>query len=77
MTYTEKLDKPEDFDCWHRLGEGSSMLRLYAPAFLSIEKLRTAPPEQNMLDAIEAICTLNADNWSTVYLDHVGRNRLI
>ena len=62
VTDAEKLAQPEDFDYLHRLGESYSMLRRYAPAFLGILKLRAAPAAQDMLDAIEVIRTLNADN---------------
>ena len=69
VTDAEKLAQPEDFDYLHRLGESYSMLRRYAPAFLGILKLRAAPAAQDMLDAIEVIRTLNADNSRKVPSD--------
>ena len=69
VTDAEKLAQPEDFDYLHRLGESYSMLRRYAPAFLNVLKLRAAPAAQNMLDAIEVIRTLNADNSRKVPSD--------
>ena len=69
VTDAEKLAQPEDFDFLHHLGESYNILRRYASAFLRVLKLRAAPAAQSLLDAIEVIRSLNADNSRKVPSD--------
>lgn len=62
VTEAQKLAQPEDFDFLHRIGESYNTLRRYAPAFLDVLKLRAAPAAQGVLDAIEMVRAMNADN---------------
>ena len=57
-----QLAQPEGFDFLYRIGESYATLRRYAPEFLDVLKLRAAPPAQGLLDAIEVLRTMNADN---------------
>jgi TnpA family transposase len=65
----QKLALPEDFDFLHCAGESYAMLRRYAPEFLEILKLRAAPAAQGVLDAIETLRAMNADNVRKVPAD--------
>jgi TnpA family transposase len=62
VTEAQKLAQPEDFDFLHRIGESYATLRRYAPDFLDVLKLRAAPAAKDVLDAIEVLRTMNADN---------------
>jgi len=62
VTAAQKLAQPEDFDFLHRIGESYATLRRYAPAFLDVLKLRAAPAAQDVLDAIEVLRCMNAEN---------------
>jgi len=57
-----KLAQPEDFDFLHRIGENYATMRRYAPVFLDVLKLRAAPAAKDVLDAIELLRGMNADN---------------
>jgi hypothetical protein len=58
----QRLAQPDDFDFLHRISDGYATLRRYAPEFLSVLQLRAAPAAQDVLDAINMLRTLNADN---------------
>ena len=58
----QKLAQPEDFDFLHRIGESYATLRRYAVEFLDVLKLRAAPAAKGLLDAIEVLRAMNADN---------------
>ena len=58
----QKLAQPADFDFLHCIGEGYATLRRYAQAFLDVLNLRAAPAAKALLDAIEVLRTMNADN---------------
>lgn len=58
----KKLAQPENFDFLHRLNESYATLRRYAPAFLSVLKLRAAPAAKGVLEAIEVLRSMNNDN---------------
>ncbi len=58
----QKLAQPADFDFLHRIGEGYATLRRYAQEFLDVLNLRAAPAAKALLDAIEVLRTMNADN---------------
>ena len=69
VTEAQKLAQPEDFDFLHRIGESYATLRRYAPAFLDVLKLRAAPAAKDVLDAIEVLRGMNADNARKVPAD--------
>ena len=56
VTEAQKLAQPEDFDFLHRIGES------YAPEFLAVLKLRAAPAAKDVLEGIEVLRGMNADN---------------
>ena len=58
----QKLAQPEDFDFLHRIGESYATLRRYSPAFLDVLKLRAAPAAKDMMEAIEVLRGMNANN---------------
>ena len=62
VTEAQKLAQPEDFDFLRRIGESYATLRRYAPQFLNILNLRAAPAAKGILDAIEVLRGMNADN---------------
>jgi len=62
VSEAQKLAQPEDFDFLHRIGENYATLRRYAPAFLDVLKLRAAPAAKRVLDAIDVLRGMNADN---------------
>ena len=61
VNQAQQLARPEDFDFLHHLGESYATLRRYAPAFLAALVLRTALAAQPVLDAIETIRAMYAD----------------
>ncbi len=69
VTEAQKPAQPEDFDFLHRIGESYATLRRYAPEFLAVLKLRAAPAAKNVLDAIEVLRGMNADNARKVPAD--------
>ncbi|MCE2969710.1 MAG: Tn3 family transposase [Burkholderiales bacterium] len=58
----QKLAQPEDFDFLHLIADSYATLRRYTPEFLDALKLRAAPAAVDVLDAIEVLRSLNADN---------------
>ncbi len=69
VTEAQKLAQPEDFDFLHRIGESYATLRRYAPAFLDVLKLRAAPAAKGVLDAIEVLRAMNAENARKIPAD--------
>ena len=62
----QQLAQPEEFDFLSYLGASYTMLRRYTPAFLNVLKLRAAPTAQGLLDGINIIRRMNADNTRKV-----------
>lgn len=62
VTEAQKLAQPEDFDFLYRIGENYATLRRYASEFLDVLELRAAPAAKGVLDAIEVLRAMNADN---------------
>ncbi|KPX70277.1 Transposase [Pseudomonas amygdali pv. photiniae] len=62
VTDAELLARPEAFDHLHLVSENFNTLRLYTPAFLEVLQLRAAPAAQRVLDAIQQLREMNADN---------------
>ena len=69
VSEAQKLAQPEDFDFLHRIGESYATLRRYAPQFLDVLKLRAAPAAKGVLDAIDVLRGMNADNARKVPTD--------
>jgi hypothetical protein len=69
VTEAEKLSQPEDFDYLHRIGDSYSQVRRYAPALLEVLRLKAAPAARDILEAVETLKTLNADNTRKVPKD--------
>lgn len=69
VTEAQKLAQPEDFDFLRRIGESYATLRRYAPQFLDVLKLRAAPAAKGILDAIEVLRGMNADNARKLPVD--------
>lgn len=65
----QKLAQPEDFDFLPRVGESYPTLRRYAPEFLSVLKLRSAPAAKGVLDAIDVLRGMNAESARKVPAD--------
>lgn len=66
MTHAELLARPETFDHLHLVSENFNTLRRYTPAFLEVLQLRAAPAAQRVLDAIQQLREMNADNLRKV-----------
>ncbi len=62
VTDAELLARPEAFDHLHLVSENFNTLRRYTPAFLEVLQLRAAPAAQRVLDAIQQLREMNADN---------------
>ena len=91
VTEAQKLAQPSDFDFLHRIGENYSTLRRYAPEFLNVLKLRAAPAAKGVLDAIDVLRCMYAENarklpadaptefikprWAKLVLTNVGIDR--
>jgi TnpA family transposase len=69
VTEAQKLAQPEDFDFLHRIGESYATMRRYAPEFLNVLKLRAAPAAKDVLEGIEVLRSMNADNARKVPAD--------
>ena len=69
VSEAQKLAQPEDFDFLHRIGESYATLRRYAPQFLDVLKLRAAPAAKGVLDAIDVLRGMHADNARKVPTD--------
>jgi TnpA family transposase len=65
----QKLAQPEDFDFLHRIGENYATLRRYAPQFLNALTFRAAPAAKSLLDGVEVLRAMNADNTRKVPAD--------
>ncbi len=69
VTDAELLARPETFDHLHLVSENFNTLRRYTPAFLEVLQLRAAPAAQRVLDAIQQLREMNADNLRKVPSD--------
>jgi hypothetical protein len=66
VTEAQSLAQAEDFDYLHRISDGYTQVRRYAPAFLQALELKAAPAAKDILDAVETLKTLNAENGRTL-----------
>jgi TnpA family transposase len=69
VSEAQKLALPADFDFLPRIGESYATMRRYAPQFLNVLKLRAAPSAKGLLDAIDVLRGMNADNARKVPAD--------
>ncbi len=69
VTEADQMVQPESFDHLHLVSEQFNMLRRYTPEFLYALTLHAAPTAQGVLDAIEVIGGMNADNTRKVPAD--------
>ena len=69
VTDAELLARPEAFDHLHLVSENFNTLRRYTPAFLEVLQLRAAPAAQRVLDAVQQLREMNADNLRKVPSD--------
>lgn len=69
VSEAQKLAQPDDFDFLHYVGESYSMLRRYAPEFLSVLKLKAASAGKDIIDAIDVLRSMNTDNIRKVSVD--------
>ena len=69
VSEAQQLAQPEDFDFLHRIGENYATLRRYASEFLDVLKQRAAPAAKNVLNAIEELRSMNANNVRKVPID--------
>ena len=58
----QELAQSENFDYLHRIGDRYSQVRRYAPVFLEVLQMRATPAARDILDAVEVLRNLNADN---------------
>jgi TnpA family transposase len=58
----QKLAQAENFDYLNRIGNGYSQIRRYAPSFLESLQLTATPATHDIMDAIEMLKSMNADN---------------
>jgi TnpA family transposase len=62
ITDAQKLAQSDDFDYLHRIGDNYSQIRRYAPALLEALHFTAAPAAKEILDAVNVLKSLNADN---------------
>jgi TnpA family transposase len=65
----QRLARVEGFDYLHRISEGYTQIRRYAPAFLDAFRFKAAPAAQPILDAIETLKAMDADGLRRVPAD--------
>ena len=65
----QRLARVEGFDYLHRISEGYTQIRRYAPAFLDAFRFKAAPAAQPILDAIETLKRMDADGLRRVPAD--------
>jgi hypothetical protein len=66
VTEAQRLAGAEDFDYLHRISDGYTQIRRYAPAFLNAFRFKAAPTVQAILEAVETLRAMNADNLRKV-----------
>jgi hypothetical protein len=69
VTEAQRLAGAEDFDYLHRISDGYTQIRRYAPAFLNAFRFKAAPAAQAILEAVETLRAMNADNLRKVPAD--------
>ena len=62
VSEADQLAQPESFDHLHLVSEQFSTLRRYTPELLDALKLRAATAAQGVLDAVEVLRAMNANN---------------
>ena len=69
VSEADKLAQPESFDHLHLVSDQFSTLRRYTPELLNVLKLRAAAAAQGVLDAVQVVRGMNADNARKVPAD--------
>jgi hypothetical protein len=69
VTEAQQLFQAEDFDFLHRIVDGYSQIRRYAPAFLEALHFNAAPAAHEIAEGIEALKTLYVENARKVSSD--------
>jgi TnpA family transposase len=69
VTEAQRLAQAEGFDYLHRISEGYTQIRRYAPAFLNAFRFKAAPAAQAILEAIETLKTMDTDGLRRVPAD--------
>lgn len=69
VSEAELLARPEGFDHLHLVGENFATLRRYTPALLEVLEVRAAPATQGVLEAVQPLREMNADNLRKVPAD--------
>jgi len=62
ITDAQKLAQSDDFDYLHRIGDSYSQIRRYAPALLEALQFTAAPAAKEIIEAVNVLKSLNADN---------------
>lgn len=62
VTEAQNLAQPEEFDFLALVNDSYSTLRRYTPAFLEVLKIQATPASQDVVDGIDILRGLNADN---------------
>jgi hypothetical protein len=69
VTEAQELSQAEGFDFLHRIVDGYSQIRRYAPAFLEALHFNAAPAAHEIAEGIEALKTLYIENARKVSSD--------
>jgi Domain of unknown function (DUF4158) len=69
VTEAQRLARVEGFDYLHRISEGYTQIRRYAPDFLNAFRFKAAPAAQPILEAIETLKTMDTDGLRKVPAD--------
>jgi hypothetical protein len=69
VTEAQWLARAEDFDYLHRISDGYTQIRRYAPTFLNAFRFKAATAAQAILEAVETLRAMNADNLRKVPAD--------
>ena len=66
ITEAEHLSRSESFDYLHLVSNHYSQIRRYAPALLEALQLKAAPAAKDILQAVDVLKKLNANNIRTI-----------
>jgi hypothetical protein len=69
ITEAQRLSKSESFDYLHLVSNHYSQIRRYAPALLEALQLNAAPAAKDILQAVDVLKKLNANNIRTIPKD--------
>ncbi len=69
VSQAKVLAQPQSFDFLQYIGDSYATLRRYVPEFLDVLKLHAAPAAKDVLDAIEMLRLMNANNLKQLPTD--------